>query len=182
MALIANILEIRTDAYKIVRFFRRPNPKRRKDVGIWFDIVKTLTYMSIVINAAILCFTSNYVTHLVHKISAGKYNEEGFLDYELSYFNVSDLEVKPEHSKYKGVTICRYADFRQPPTKQWKYYRNHKFWQIHVVKLLFLFIYQNIALLFIAFIRWCIPEIPKQVKYMVKKERDDIRNYLIKKT
>lgn len=52
-ALINNIVEIRLDAYKYLTKCRRPRPERIQDIGIWFNILKVMTYLSVLTNVSI---------------------------------------------------------------------------------------------------------------------------------
>jgi hypothetical protein len=49
-ALINCIIEIRVDAYKLVAQFRRPVPIRIADMGIWQEVIKSLTYLAVIVN------------------------------------------------------------------------------------------------------------------------------------
>lgn len=46
-ALINNIFEMRLDAKKFLRYYRRPVPTRVKDIGVWFNIMSILGRLSI---------------------------------------------------------------------------------------------------------------------------------------
>jgi anoctamin-1 len=52
-ALLNNILEMRLDAKKFLRFYRRPVPKRVKNIGVWFHILDILGHLSVVTNVSI---------------------------------------------------------------------------------------------------------------------------------
>ena len=49
-ALINNILEIRLDAYKYIVPKKRPLAERAQDIGVWFEILQAITYLSFVTN------------------------------------------------------------------------------------------------------------------------------------
>jgi len=53
-ALINNIIEIRIDAYKMLTKWRRPLAKKAQDIGIWQDIIKIISIMSIVSNVSFI--------------------------------------------------------------------------------------------------------------------------------
>jgi anoctamin-1 len=53
-ALLNNIFEMRLDAKKFLRFYRRPVPKRVKNIGVWFHILDILGRLSVVTNVSIL--------------------------------------------------------------------------------------------------------------------------------
>jgi anoctamin-1 len=52
-ALLNNVLEMRLDAKKFLRFYRRPVPRRVKNIGVWFRILDILGRLSVVTNVSI---------------------------------------------------------------------------------------------------------------------------------
>lgn len=50
LALINNLLELRIDANKLVRHYRRPIGIRVKDIGVWSNIVDGITKVAILSN------------------------------------------------------------------------------------------------------------------------------------
>ena len=53
-AFINNVVEIRLDAYKYLTKCRRPRPERIQDIGIWFNILRVITYFSVLTNVRII--------------------------------------------------------------------------------------------------------------------------------
>lgn len=51
-ALANNVLEMRLDATKFLRHYRRPVPRRARDIGIWKQILDTLARISVTTNAS----------------------------------------------------------------------------------------------------------------------------------
>lgn len=47
-ALLNNIFEMRLDAKKFLKFYRRPVPKRVKDIGVWYNIMNILVRIAVV--------------------------------------------------------------------------------------------------------------------------------------
>ena len=89
-ALLNCTLELRVDALNFVDQFRRPTPTRAQDIGAWFKIMEGLVNLSVLVNAFVLAFTSDYIPRLVYKIAYstdGSLN--GFLNNSLSSYNVS---------------------------------------------------------------------------------------------
>lgn len=63
-ALINNILKIRTDASKFVKYYRRPVPIRINGLQAWNNILKWMTLISMVTNVS---DTANYVhTYVIY--------------------------------------------------------------------------------------------------------------------
>ncbi|XP_036354912.1 uncharacterized protein LOC118761253 [Octopus sinensis] len=52
-SLINNMLEIRIDAFKFMNFYRRPIAERRKNIGIWNEILNILVRMSVLVNVVV---------------------------------------------------------------------------------------------------------------------------------
>ncbi|KAJ3101847.1 hypothetical protein HDU97_001021 [Phlyctochytrium planicorne] len=57
-ALLNNVYEVRTDAFKLMTIYQRPLPARAKDIGIWFNILRFLAHASVLTNSAIIAFNS----------------------------------------------------------------------------------------------------------------------------
>jgi len=55
-ALLNNVLEMRLDAKKFLRFYRRPVPRRVKNIGIWFRILDVIGRLSVVTNVSMNIF------------------------------------------------------------------------------------------------------------------------------
>lgn len=53
IAVLNNYMELRSDAIKLVRGYRRPAPNMIKGIGAWNDIIKFASYFSIVCNVRI---------------------------------------------------------------------------------------------------------------------------------
>lgn len=53
-ALLNNIIEIRLDAFKLCKIFKRPLAKRAKNTGAWLLAFETLLVMSIITNCGLL--------------------------------------------------------------------------------------------------------------------------------
>lgn len=53
-ALINNVIEIRLDAFKLCKMYKRPLAKRAKNTGAWLLAFETLLVMSIITNCGLL--------------------------------------------------------------------------------------------------------------------------------
>lgn len=53
-ALLNNIIEIRLDAFKFCKIYKRPMAKRAKNTGAWLLAFETLLVMSIITNCGLL--------------------------------------------------------------------------------------------------------------------------------
>lgn len=108
-ALLNNILEMRFDAKKLLKFHRRPVTQRVHDIGVWYRILDSISKLSVITNGFIIAFTSEFIPRLVYQIY---YSDDksltGYVNYSLSVFNTSDF--KSEHAPEKNSTYeqCRY--------------------------------------------------------------------------
>jgi len=51
-ALINNIIELRLDAYKLVKYFRRSPALKAQDIGAWYNILSIFTMIAVVSNVS----------------------------------------------------------------------------------------------------------------------------------
>lgn len=56
-AVVSNYLKIRIDAYGLLCSMRRPFPKSANGIGVWLDCLQAISYLSIITNSGIVCFT-----------------------------------------------------------------------------------------------------------------------------
>uniref|UniRef100_A0A8C5HF11 Anoctamin n=1 Tax=Gouania willdenowi TaxID=441366 RepID=A0A8C5HF11_GOUWI len=110
-ALLNNVIEIRLDAKKFVTELRRPVAIRAKDIGIWYNILSGMGKFSVIINAFVISFTSDFIPRLVYQyIYSQTGTMHGFIDHTLSYFNVSNFKsgTVPQTSSQGEITFCRH--------------------------------------------------------------------------
>ncbi|KAM4602805.1 anoctamin-1a [Polymixia lowei] len=175
-ALLNNIIEIRLDAKKFVTELRRPIAVRAKDIGIWYNLLRGLSKVAVIINAFVISFTSDFIPRLVYQYTYSPDGSmHGFVNHTLSYFNVSDFQkgtdpLQPEHLGYK-VDMCRYKDYREPPWSSTRYELSKEFWAILAARLAFVIVFQNVVMLMSDFVDWLIPDIPKDISLQIHKEK-----------
>lgn len=68
-ALINNIFEIRGDARKFLKYYRRPVAQTVKNIGVWLKIISIIGKLAILSNGFILAFTTNFIPRLVYDIT-----------------------------------------------------------------------------------------------------------------
>lgn len=68
-ALINNILELRIDAINFVVNFRRPVAERAQGIGVWFGILRTMSWFAVVVNSFVIAFTSEFIPRYVCYVS-----------------------------------------------------------------------------------------------------------------
>ncbi|XP_043515154.1 anoctamin-1 isoform X1 [Frieseomelitta varia] len=172
-ALLNNIFEMRLDAKKLLVMYRRPVGQRVIDIGIWYRILDSISKLSVITNAFIIAFTSNFIPRLVYRITVSdNYSLEGFLDHSLSKFNTSDLQngTQPYLPPHKQVEICRYPDYRESPDSPNKYQYTIMFWHVLAARLAFIVVFENIVALVMILVRWCIPDMHPKLRDKIRRE------------
>nr|XP_043892366.1 anoctamin-1-like isoform X2 [Solea senegalensis] len=175
-ALLNNIIEIRLDAKKFVTELRRPVAARAKDIGIWYDILRGVAKVAVIINAFVISFTSDFIPRMVYQyMYSPDGSMHGFVNHTMSYFNVSHFQdgKEPMEPLYLGypVEICRYKDYREPPWSLTPYEISKEFWTVLAVRLAFVIVFQNVVLLMNDVVDWLIPDIPKDISLQIHKEK-----------
>lgn len=175
-ALLNNIIEIRLDAKKFVTELRRPVAVRAKDIGIWYNILRGVGKLAVIINAFVISFTSDFIPRLVYLYMYSKNGTMwGFVNHTLSSFNVSDFQAGTAPNDPLGlgyeVEICRYKDYREPPWSENKYDISKDFWAVLAARLAFVIVFQNLVMFMSDFVDWVIPDIPKDISQQVRKEK-----------
>uniref|UniRef100_A0A8C7QXV0 Anoctamin n=1 Tax=Oncorhynchus mykiss TaxID=8022 RepID=A0A8C7QXV0_ONCMY len=175
-ALLNNIIEIRLDAKKFVTEVRRPIAARAKDIGIWYNLLRGLSKVAVIVNAFVISFTSDFIPRLVYQyMYSPDGSMHGFVNHTLSYFNVSDFQpgtapLQPMHLGYE-VQICRYKDYRETLWSNTPYDLSKEFWAILACRLAFVIVFQNVVMLMSDFVDWLIPDIPKDISLQIHKEK-----------
>ncbi|XP_041074922.1 anoctamin-1-like isoform X3 [Polyodon spathula] len=175
-ALLNNIIEIRLDAKKFVAELRRPVAARAKDIGIWYNILRVVAKLAVIINAFVISFTSDFIPRLVYLyMYSTDGSMHGFINHTLSYFNVSDFKsgtepIEPMELGYK-VEICRFKDYREPPWSMNGYDISKQFWAVLAARLAFVIVFQNLVMIMSDFVDWMIPDIPKDISVQIHKEK-----------
>ncbi|KAA0724123.1 Anoctamin-1 Transmembrane protein 16A [Triplophysa tibetana] len=175
-ALLNNIIEIRLDAKKFVAELRRPDAARAKDIGIWYNILRGVAKVAVIVNAFVISFTSDFIPRLVYQyMYSPDGSMHGFVNHTLSYFNVSHFQngTAPLEPLYLGilVDICRYKDYREPPWSPTPYDISKQFWAVLAARLAFVIVFQNVVMLMSDVVDWIIPDIPKDISVQIHKEK-----------
>nr|BAK22386.1 anoctamin [Xenopus laevis] len=175
-ALLNNIIEIRLDAKKFITELRRPVAVRAKDIGIWYNIIRGVGKLAVIINAFVISFTSDFIPRLVYLyMYSPDGTMHGFVNHTLSYFNVSDFKpgnepTQPVDFGYK-VEVCRYKDYREPAWSLNKYDINKDYWAVLAARLAFVIVFQNLVMFMSDFVDWIIPDIPKDISEQIHREK-----------
>jgi len=169
IALLANLFEIRIDAFKALTQMRRPLPKRAKDIGIWLAILDVLSKGGIVINSAIIAFTSEVVPRMVYAFRHGQGSLEGYVNNTLITKSVSRLEDSIERRYLISLNIneCRHRGFSEQ--FNWSHELTNTDYEVFVARLVFMFIFEHIAFFLVAVINACVKSVPTSVREQIDK-------------
>uniref|UniRef100_A0A672ZTW7 Anoctamin n=1 Tax=Sphaeramia orbicularis TaxID=375764 RepID=A0A672ZTW7_9TELE len=173
-ALLNNVIEIRLDAKKFVTELRRPVATRAKDIGVWYNILSGMGKFSVIINAFVISFTSDFIPRLVYQYMYSQTGTmHGFIDHTLSYFNVSNFKqgTAPQNSEHGDITVCRYKDYREPPWSADAYQFSKQYWCVLAARLAFVILFQNLVMFLSLVVAWVIPDVPKTIVEQLKREK-----------
>ncbi|XKL59957.1 hypothetical protein PGB90_000973 [Kerria lacca] len=157
-ALVNNIFELRLDAQKILKYYKRPVPYQVPNIG-----------------AAIIAFSSNFIPELIYNLDERNIS---FVEFSTSSFRTADFprEVAPLFPSV-NVSSCRYFGYRDPIN----YKHTVLYWKILTTRLLFMFIFQNAVFIIKTGAQWLIPDVPQKLTDRMRKEARLITELLIKR-
>lgn len=114
LAMISNLLELRTDAIKLLFDFRRSTGELAYTLGIWEKIFDALSKLAILANVLYLLTTCDLVSRLFYLSGGNHTGLKDYINYTLSYLSINDLNDDEEvlQGKQLNITYCRYRDFR----------------------------------------------------------------------
>uniref|UniRef100_A0A8C6MDR3 Anoctamin n=1 Tax=Nothobranchius furzeri TaxID=105023 RepID=A0A8C6MDR3_NOTFU len=181
-ALLNNVIEIRLDAAKFVTEIRRPDAVRCKDIGIWYNILCGISKFSVITNAFVISFTSEFVPRMVYQFMYSVNGTmSGYTEHSLSYFNVSNFPpgTAPTTTLITGVNMCRYKDYRDPPWEPDAYTFSKQYWSVLAARLAFVIFFQNLAMFLSMLVAWMIPDVPRSLRDQLKKENMALMEFLL---
>lgn len=122
-ALLTSVIRIRVDAINFVSQFRRPDVAHFKTIGAWYRILEWVTKFSVLVNAFVLAFTSEFIPKLLYRLkyapdhdSPGGGTLAGYINDSLSTIHTVDIfryepGTEPENP-YDNLpynnSVCRY--------------------------------------------------------------------------
>ncbi|XP_061465885.1 anoctamin-9 isoform X2 [Rhineura floridana] len=174
LALINNLIEIRLDAFKMVRLQRRMVPSKANDIGIWLLVLEAIGILAVIGNGLVIAITSDFIPMQVYKYTSSPCMQKnytdidclaGYINYSLSVFNVQDFENRKDLAELKDamgneITHCRYRDYRN--SEDYSY--TVTFWRIFAARLAFLILFEHVALCIKLIVAWFVPDVPRRVK------------------
>lgn len=145
---------------------------------------------------------------MVYHFVSHQNSDRGFLNHTLSYFNTSYPHFShSEESKFENVEICRYSEYRNPPSDDPSvaYKRPALYWHVMTARLAFVVVFQvsyillynmyitsvfnnlkshynfqNIVGLSQVLVAWAIPDRPRHLRDQIKRENYLTSNIIIK--
>lgn len=180
-ALLNNILEMRLDAKKLLILYRRPVSQRVRDIGVWYRILDSIGKLSVVTNGFIIAFTSEFIPRLVYRLSESANGTlDDYLAKSLSSFNTSDFEKASMPRINNTVEVCRYPDYRRPHSSPDKYELTALYWHILAARLIFVVVFENLVVLVMIIVKWCIPDMPGELRDRIRREAYITNEIIIK--
>lgn len=136
--------------------------------------------LSVITNGFIIAFTSDFIPRLIYRIfESPDTSLNGYLNFTLASFNISDLEKRsqPHLTEYFNLTTCRYHDFRQSEAP---YSRTSMYWIILASRLGFVVLFENVVAVVMILVRWCIPDMPQDLRDQIRREAYITNEIIIK--
>uniref|UniRef100_UPI00358E7897 anoctamin-7 isoform X1 n=1 Tax=Myxine glutinosa TaxID=7769 RepID=UPI00358E7897 len=155
-ALLNNWVELRLDAQKFVCEYRRPVAERAQDIGVWFNIMDALAQISVIINAFLIAFTSDFLPKLLYQHTCDR-NLKGYINFTLSY--------SPDDYIVQNYTMCRYKDYRDQNGNYTLFY-----WKLLAIRLGFIIAFEHVVFFISRVIDWVVPDVPESLEIKIKRE------------
>nr|CAB3221917.1 anoctamin-5 [Phallusia mammillata] len=185
LALINNIIEIRLDANKFICELRRPLSQKCSDIGAWYYLLDFLGTLAVVTNAFTIAITSDAIPKMVYYYSYssetyGFNTLQGYTNNSLSYFNVKDFNDRSiPTSNPLNVTVCRYRDYRAPPSANPPYALTMQYWHVIASRLAFVIVMEHIVFALKRFLDYLVPDRPRRLKQKIKREHFLVQQMLL---
>lgn len=181
-----NIAEIRVDATNFITAHRRPLPIRVPGIQIWNEFLDVITKLAILVNAALIAFTSELLPRLFY-FDPERHSSYG--EFILSSIHMEDFQVPKieEYMTKHNVTDCYYQDFRE---KEPPYDKSDRWWHVMIIRLLGFTAFIIIFFLFHWLFNFLVSDRPASVdmkirrrKYVLSKATDNeiVDKWLVKK-
>lgn len=104
---------------------------------------------------------------------------DGYLNFTLATFKIADFQdrSRPHFTEQINITTCRYHDFRE---SQSPYGRTSMYWIILASRLAFVVLFENIVAVVMILVRWCIPDMPAELRDQIRREAYITNEIIIK--
>merc|ERR1712019_39058 len=87
LALINNVIELRLDAKKFIKYHQRSVAHRAATIGAWEDYIALISKISVVSNALIIALTTNAIPRMIYGWNHD--SMDGFVQDSISKYNIS---------------------------------------------------------------------------------------------
>ncbi|XP_050303777.1 anoctamin-3-like [Anthonomus grandis grandis] len=165
LALLNNLGEIRVDASKVTKSYRRPVPVKSTGLGAWLGILTATTYIGVVTNALVIAFTSNFMDNAIFTILHGSLSP-GLLNMTLSVYDMKDFHLT-RSSTEGDIKQCYYQGKRYPPDHPKRYQRRDHYWRDLAIKFACVVIFEHIVVIVKGVVAYAIPDVPFSVRQQV---------------
>ncbi|XP_063707781.1 anoctamin-4-like [Culicoides brevitarsis] len=174
-ALLNNIFELRWDAKKFLKYYRKPITRRARNIGVWYNIMQIICRLSVLMNSLIIAFSSNFIPKIVYTVlkKTNHTDSNSYLNFTLSQFATKDFEngSSPLTSIYNNTEFCHYPAFRfSPDDEEDQYKPTVAYWYVLVGRLAFIVVFQNIVGFIQIFVDYAIPDMPARLKERIRHE------------
>ncbi|CAH1381572.1 unnamed protein product [Tenebrio molitor] len=172
-ALINNCLQLRLDAYELVTRYRRPLPRRQSGIGIWNNILVSVTHLSVATNAFVLAFTSDFVSREIYKYKHGN-TLKGYIESTLSVVDLKDVLQYGDSDMlvYENKsTLCYYRASRYPPDHPQKYELTSQYWFEVGMRLLCVILFEHFIMFTCGLVAHFLPDAPQKLKEAIHREK-----------
>lgn len=173
-ALINNVVEIRLDAYKYVTTLRRPLAQRAQDIGAWVNIMQVVTKISVLTNALVIAFTSDFIPRTVYRYGFSPNNNlEGYVPWTLTTFNTSywGNPADPDYIGPKNGTKYESCQFRAFKDNEDDYPHSMDYYYVLMARFGFVLLFQNAVYGLTGLLSVIIPDIPSGVRTQIQREK-----------
>ncbi|XP_018334143.1 anoctamin-1-like isoform X2 [Agrilus planipennis] len=169
LAYLFNLVDIKLQARKRIRYLRRPIPRRTVGIETWNEIFTAVTLLATVLNALTIAFTSDFVSKTYYRISH-KNNLEGYLDSTLTEFDTNDFSMKSPSMIEEDVETCWIKARRYHYHQEDKYAYSKAHWKDVALRFSFVIVFEHLLLIFTGTLGDAIPSIPYNIKKEVAHE------------
>uniref|UniRef100_A0A914XQP7 Anoctamin n=1 Tax=Plectus sambesii TaxID=2011161 RepID=A0A914XQP7_9BILA len=171
-ALFNNIVELRIDALKFVKETRRVLPERAANIGNWLDILKFVTYLSVLTNALFIAFTTDLIDRFTYMSFYSKDGSlSGYIEWSLAVFETSDWGDPSLmlDGNSKKVTECRYHGYFTDSDHM--YSHSERWWRVMLSKMVFVLVFEHLVFFIMALIQYIMPDVPENVTLHIARNR-----------
>lgn len=176
MALCNNILEVKIDAAKFLKFRRRAVSEVALRLGAWEDILKTISHLAVLTNAMTIAFTTNHLNRIQYRWELRK-GLKGFVESSLSAYNTTCF-TKPYkltglfNGNKEHISTCYFYGNRLPSSADPCRYETTKLhWKLWCIRFVFVFVLVRGIMFIQDLVDWLVPDRSKRLERLVKRQK-----------